>query len=82
MNTKSSEMENEIADHSKYITTQKFSKLTAEKFEARLKQQNMSKTDFNNKLISFNKRITSNKTKYLEVQKKLISLVTKDYIFS
>ena len=42
----------------------------------------MNKSDFNNKLISFNKRITSNKTKYLEVQKKLISLVAKDYVFS
>ena len=75
-------MENKISDHSKYITTQKFNKLTAEKFEARLKQQNMNKSDFNNKLIIFNKRITSNKTKYLEVQKKLTSLVTKDYVFS
>ena len=34
------------------------------------------------KLISFTKRITSNKTKLLEVQKKLNSLITKDYNFS
>ena len=39
------------------------------------------KADFDNKLISFNKRVTSNKTKHLKVQKKLDSLITKDYIF-
>ena len=37
------------------------------------------KTD--KKLTSFNRKITSNKTKYLEVQKKLNSLITKDYNF-
>ena len=42
----------------------------------------MSKTDFDNKLISFNRKITSNKTMYLEVQKKLNSLITKDYFTS
>ena len=37
-------------------------------FAARLKQANfVSKTDFDNKLISFNRTITSNKTKYLEI---------------
>ena len=41
----------------------------------------MTKTNFFKKLTSFNKNITSNKTKYLEVQKKLNSLITKDYIF-
>ena len=41
----------------------------------------MSKTDFYNKLISFNRKITSNENKYLEVQKKLNSLTTKYYIF-
>ena len=39
----------------------------------------MTKTDFDNKLRSFNRKITSNKTKQLEVQKKLNSLITKDY---
>ena len=38
----------------------------------------MNKTDFDNKITSFNKRIISNKTKYLEVQTKLNSLITKD----
>ena len=41
----------------------------------------MNKTDFDNKLTSFNRRITSNKTKYLEVQKKLNTVITKDYNF-
>ena len=55
----------------KYITTPVFNKLTTENFAARLKQTNLvSKTDFDNKLTSFNRKITSNKTKYLEVQKK------------
>ena len=49
-------------------------KWTAEIFTARLKQaHSLSKIDFDNKLVSFNRRITSNKTKYLEVKKKLNS---------
>ena len=41
----------------------------------------MTKTEFDSKLKSFNKRITSNKAKYLEVEKKLESLITKDCDF-
>ena len=41
----------------------------------------MSKTNLNNKLTSFNKRITSNKTKHLEFQKKLNILITKYNFF-
>ena len=41
----------------------------------------MNKADFDNNLTSFNKWITSNKTKYLGVQKKLGSLITKSYNF-
>ena len=41
----------------------------------------MNETDFDNKLTNFNKRITSNKTTHLEVQKKLNSLITKDCNF-
>ena len=41
----------------------------------------MNKTDFDNKLISFNREITANKTKCLEVQRKLNILITKDYNF-
>ena len=82
LNTKISEAEKKILNHAKYITTQKFKMLTAANFTARLKQANLvSKIDFDNKLISFNRKITWNKTKYLEVQKNLNSLITKDYIF-
>ena len=41
----------------------------------------MTKTDVNSKLINFNKRITSNNKKHLEVHRKLNSLITKDYNF-
>ena len=41
----------------------------------------MTKTFFDKKLTSFNRKITSKKTKYLEVQKKLNRLMTNDYNF-
>ena len=68
LNSKICEFENEIPDNSKYITTQEFYKLKAENVVARLKQTDLvNKTDFDNKLTSFNRRITSNITKHLEV---------------
>ena len=77
VNTKISEVENKIPDNYKYITTQ-----AAETFAERLKQADyVNKTDIDNKLASVNRRITSNKTKHLEVQKKLNSLITKDFNF-
>ena len=82
LNTKISEVENKIPNHDKYITTPELNKLTAKKFTARLKEANLvAKTDFDKKLTSSNRTITSNKTKYLEVQKKLNSLITNDYNF-
>ena len=81
-NTKVSEVENKIHDQDKYITTFELNKLKAENFIARLKQADLvSKTEFYNKLASFRRKITSIKTKYLEVLKKLNSLTTKYYIF-
>ena len=72
LNTKISEAENKIPDNSKYIITQEFNKWMVKNFAARLKQANLvSKTDFDNKLTNFNRRTTSNKVKYLEVQKKV-----------
>ena len=38
----------------------------------------MSKTDFDNKVISFHRKITSIKSKYSEVQKRLNNLKPKD----
>ena len=82
LNTKISEVENKIPEQSKYITTQEFNKLTAENFAARWKQADLvNKTDFDNKLTSFNRRIISNKIENLEVQKQLNSLITKNYNF-
>ena len=47
-----------------------------------LKQADLlNKTDFDNKLTSFNKQIISNKIKHLEVQKEVNSLITNDYSF-
>ena len=38
LNTKISEVENKIPDHTKFITTLEFNKLTGENFAARLKK--------------------------------------------
>ena len=60
----------------------RFNKLTAKRFTVRLKHADLvNKIDFDNKLTSFNKRINSNKTKHLEVQEKLNSVITKNYTF-
>ena len=86
-NTKISEVEDKIPDNSKYITTQEFNKLTAENFAARLKQADLvNKIDFDNKLTSCNRQITNrqitlNKTKHLEVQKTLNSLILRLQFF-
>ena len=75
LNTKISEVENNIPDNSKYTTTQEFNKLTAGHFAARLKQADLvNKSDFDNKLTSFNKRITSNKTKNLKKEYIILNL--------
>ena len=80
LNTKVSEVKNKNPDNSKHITTQEINKLTAESFAARLKPADLvNKADFDNKLISFNKRVTSNNRKHVEVQKTLNSLITKYY---
>ena len=47
-----------IPDHAKYIITHQFNKFTAENFAARLEQANsVSKTDFDNKMTSFNGKL-------------------------
>ena len=46
-NTKTSELENKIPIHDKYITTPKFNTLTAKNFTPRLKQASLvTKNDF------------------------------------
>ena len=88
-NTKINEIEKKITDHNhdKYITTPEFNKLASEKYSARLKEVNLAsksdivdllkKTDFNNKLLGFNKRINSNKTKHVVVENELNELTKK-----
>ena len=66
----------------KYITIPEFNKLTTENFAARLAQANLvTKTDFDNKLSSLNRKITSNKTKHLLVENELKKLETFDSIY-
>ena len=75
-------------NHDKYITTPEFNKLRSKNFAARLKQANLAsktdiasfvrKTDIDNKLSGFNKRINSNKTKYVLVENELKKLKTFD----
>ena len=73
LNKKISEVGNKISDNAR---------LTEESFTATLKQVDLvKKTGFDNKLASFNRRISSNKTKHLEVQKKLNNLITTDSNF-
>ena len=79
LNTKIWEVEKKIPDHAKNVTAHEFNKLTSENLAAKLKQANLAtKTGFDNKLTSFGKRITTNKTNHLGVKKKLNGLITKD----
>ena len=67
-NTKVTDIENKLTDHNhdKYIATSEFNKLTADAFNASLAQANLiTKTDFDAKLWSLNRKITQNKTKHL-----------------
>ena len=76
-NIKITEIEKKLTDHNhdEYITTPKLNKLTAENFAARLKQANLvTKTDFDDKLKSFNQKTNSKKTKHFLVENEL-----KDY---
>ena len=64
-NTKNTDIENKLNNHNhgKYVATSKFNTLAAV-FNARLAQANLiTKTDFDAKLSSLNKKITANKTK-------------------
>ena len=59
-------------DHDKYLTTPEFNKLTTEKFAARLAQANLiTKKDFDNTLISLNRKFNSNQTKHSLVENEL-----------
>ena len=66
-------------NHDKYITTPEFNTLAADVFNARLAQANLiTKTDFDAKLSSLNRKITQNKSKHLLVENELNKLKTFD----
>ena len=73
-----------VADHvdsNKHFTTTKFNKSTAENLTARLKEVNLAtkaeETSFDDELKKLNKKVTSNKTKHVETEKKLTSLANR-----
>ena len=66
-----------VADHddsNKHFTTTKFNKSTAENLTARLKEVNLAtkaeETGFDNELKKLNKKVTLNKIKHVETEKK------------
>ena len=66
-NTKIIDIENILNNHNhdKYVATSEFNTLAAYVFNTRLAQANLiTKTDFDAKLSSLNKKITANKTKH------------------
>ena len=61
------------------MDTPEFNKLAADFFNARLAQANLiTKTDFDAKLSSLNRKITQNKTKHLLIENELNKLKTFD----
>ena len=64
-NTEVTEIENKLNNHNhdKYIGTSEFNKLAVDVFNARIAHPNLvTKTDFDAKLSSLNRKITKNKT--------------------
>ena len=60
-------MEKKLTDHNhdKYITTLEFNTLAVSVFNVRLAQANLiTQTDFDDKLSSLSRKITSNKSKH------------------
>ena len=79
--TNITEIENKLHNHNhdKYITTPQFNTLAADVFNTRFAQANLiTKTDFDARLSSLNRKITSNKTKNLLVENELNKLKTFD----
>ena len=78
---KITEIKKKLADHNhdKYITTPKFNTLAADLFNGRLVQANLiTKTDFDVKLLSRNRKIAANISKHLLVENELKKLKTFD----
>ena len=73
-NTKVTETENKLTNHNhdKYTDTQEFNRLAADVFNARIAKANLTtKTDFDAKLSSLNRKNTKNKSKHLLVENEL-----------
>ena len=73
-NTKITDTENKVNNHNhdKYTDTSKFNTLSSNVFNARLAQVKLiTKTDFDAKLSSVNKKITQNKSKHLLAENEL-----------
>ena len=80
-NTKVTEIENKLNNHNdnKYIDTSEFNELAADVFNVRLTQASLiTKTDFDAKLLSLDRKITQNITKHLLVENELNKLKTFD----
>ena len=80
-NTEVIEIDNKLNNHNydKYLDTSEFNKLAVDVFNARIAQANLvTKTGFDAKLSSLNRKITSNKTKHILVEKELNKLKTFD----
>ena len=80
--TNISEIEKKLTDHNhdKYISTPEFNTLAASVSNARLAQANLiTKTYFDTKLPSLNRKITSNKTKLVENELKKLKTFDSSY---
>ena len=84
--TKNIEIENKITtdhDHDKYITTEEFTKLTAEHSTTRLTQVNVASK---NDIANFIKKTDLNKNELNELSKKVTAIsakgLTKDFIIN
>ena len=78
-NTKITEIQKKLNHHihDKYITTPETNTLAADVFNARLARANLvTKTDFDSKLSTLNKNVTSNKKNHLLVENELKKLKT------
>ena len=79
--TKISDLEKKLTDHNhdKYITIPEFNTFAADVFDVTLAQANLiTKTDFDAKLLSLKRTITSNESKHLPVENELKKLKTFD----
>ena len=81
MNKELMNLKRKLTDHNhdKCITTPEFNNFAADVFNAKLAQANLiAKTDFDAKLSSLNRKITSNKSKYLLVENEFKKLKAFD----